>query len=123
MNLGLLRVCRCVRYHSHRGSFLVDAKVVGFALRKGKSAVPMLRRVTRAIAAILLAADLKLSFPYLPSKSNTSDYPSMGKVLKGSNVKQRTGSSMVSVDLLHLAYMDSRRRWERLLCCSWRVVC
>ena len=89
VKLGLLRICRSARAHGHRGSFLVDAQAVGFALRKGRSSASSLRRGVRAVAAIELAADLRLCFPYLPSESNPADFPSRGKVRKRTFMKRR----------------------------------
>ena len=112
VKLGLLRVCRTARFHSHRGSFLVDAKVVGFALRKGRTSAPTLRWGAAAVAAISLAADLKLSFPYLPSESNPADFPSRGKVLKGSKLKRSGAGARIPLGLVRQAYRESRKRWS-----------
>jgi hypothetical protein len=111
VKLGLLRVCRTARFHSHRGSFLVDAKGVGFALQKGRTSAPTLRWGATAVAAISLAADLKLSFPYLPSESNPADFPSRGKVLKGSKLKRSGAGARISSGLVRQAYRESRKRW------------
>mmetsp|Transcript_31927 Transcript_31927/g.101443 ORF Transcript_31927/g.101443 Transcript_31927/m.101443 type:complete len:854 (-) Transcript_31927:1008-3569(-) len=80
VKLALLRLTRVARNHAHRGVVLVDAQAVGFALRKGRTSAPTLKRGVGAVAAICLATDLMLSFPYLPSESNPADFPSRGKV-------------------------------------------
>ena len=103
VKLGLLRICRSARHHGHRGAFLVDAQAVGFALRKGRSSAGSLRRGVCAVAAICLAADLKMSFPYLLSKSNPADFPSRGKVRKRSTLKRPPKRSFSPLDLLDRA--------------------
>ena len=80
VKLGMLRLLRNARHHGHRGNLLVDAQVVGFALRKGRSSAGTLRFGVAAIAALSLVADVKISYPYLPSESNPADYPSRGTV-------------------------------------------
>jgi hypothetical protein len=79
VKLAILRITRNARTHGHRGVVLVDAQAVGYALRKGRSSAGTFRFGVAAIAALSLAADLKLSYPYLPSESNPADYPSRGK--------------------------------------------
>ena len=113
--MGLLRITRTARHHSHRGVVLVDAQAVGFALRKGRSSAGTLRRGVCSAAAISLAADLKLSFPYLPSESNPADFPSRGKVRKRSTVKRRRVPIRCSMELLDRAY---RKAWRRAASCS-----
>ena len=80
VKLALLRLCRNPRLHAHRGVMLVDAQVVGFALRKGRTSAGTLKPTACSIAAVCLAADLKMCYPYLPLESNAADYPSRGKV-------------------------------------------
>ena len=58
---------------------MVDAQAVGFALRKGRSSAGSFRFGVASIAALSLAADLKIVYPYLPSESNPADFPSRGK--------------------------------------------
>ena len=115
VKLGLLRLTRVQRHHAHRGAFLVDAQAVGFALRKGRSSGPSLQPGARAVAAILLAADLKLSFPYLPSESNPADFPSRGKVRKCRKVKRQSKQSIrkTGIEAQERAYRKVFRRWRQ----------
>ena len=83
VRLALLRLTRAQRRHGHRVIVLVDAKVVGSALRKGRTAALTIARGCKACGAIQLAADLKLSFAYLPSESKPVDWPSRNTVRKG----------------------------------------
>ena len=80
VKLALLRLTRNSRNHAHRGVILVDAQAVGHALRKGRSSAGTFRFGVAAIAALSLIADMKISYPYLPSESNPADYPSRGSV-------------------------------------------
>merc|ERR1711990_753317 len=113
VKLGLLRTCRSVRAHGCRGCFLVDAQAVGFALRKGRSSAPSLRRGVRAVAAIELAADLRLCFPYLPSESNPADWPSRGKVRKRAFTKRPKRVTRLPLEMLERAYRKVFRRWRQ----------
>lgn len=112
VKLALLRLTRSSRMHGHRGAILVDAQAVGFALRKGRTSAGTLRRGVCAAAAVSLAADLKLSFPYLPSESNPADYPSRGKVRKRTGKKKHTHPQRCSVELMARAYRRANRRWR-----------
>ena len=113
VKLGLLRLTRRPRFHGHRGAFLVDAQVVGYALGKGRSSAPSLKRGVLAVAVITLAADLRLVYPYLPSESNPADYPSRGKVRK--RPKRRAAMLAKScLDLLERAYRKAFRRRRQL---------
>ena len=113
VKLGLLRITRRQRCHGHRGAFLVDAQGVGFALRKGRSSAVTLRPGARAVAAICLAADLKMSYPYLPSESNPADYPSRGKVRKRP-LKRAAVPAPSSLDILERVYRKAHRRRRQL---------
>ena len=113
VKLGLLRVTRNARNHGHRGSFLVDAQVLGHALAKGRSSARSLKRGVRAIGAISLAADLRLVYPYLPSESNPADYPSRGKVRKRAK-RPAPRPARDHLDLLEHAYRKAFRRRRRL---------
>ena len=111
VRLALLRLTRSSRLHGHRGVLLVDAQVGGFALRKGRSSATTIWRGCCAVAALELAADLKLVFPYLPSESNPADYPSRGVVRKR-HVKRKKDSGRLAV--LEELEMRSRRALRRL---------
>jgi hypothetical protein len=50
------------------------------------------------VAAISLAADLKLSFPYLPSESNPADFPSRGRVRKRTKFQPRRRTQQSKFD-------------------------
>ena len=62
------------------------------------------------MAAVCLAADLKLSFPYLPSESNPADFPSRGKVRKRTCKTRPKPPQRCSVELLERAYRCASRR-------------
>ena len=114
VKLGLLRLTRQARFHGHRGAFLVDAQVVGHALGKGRSSARSLKCGVRSVAAITLAADLRLVYPYLPSESNPADYPSRGKVRK--RAKRRAAVPHKSrLELLERAYRKAFRRRRQLV--------
>lgn len=66
------------RFH-HRAPILVDAKVVTGAASKGRSSAGALRGPLRALAALLLSADVLLRLVYIPSEDNPADSPSRGK--------------------------------------------
>jgi site-specific DNA-cytosine methylase len=110
VKMALLRLTRSGSLHSHRGVVLVDAQAVGFALQKGRSSAGTLRRGVGAVAAISLAADLKLSYPYLPSESNPADFPSRGKVKKSSLKPRHRPPKCSSIELLDRAYRRALRR-------------
>ena len=79
VKLAILRITRNARTHSRRGIILVDARTVGSALRKGRSSAVSFHFGVTAIAAVSLAVDLELSYPYLPSESNPADFPNRAK--------------------------------------------
>jgi hypothetical protein len=111
VKLGLLRLTRSSRLHRMRGSFLVDAQVVCGVLAKGRSSAATMKRGAMAVAAISLACELKLFFPYVPSESNPSDFASRGKTRWRSAVPRRSKAPQPSVtDLRVKAYRASLRR-------------
>ena len=112
VKLGLLRYTRCARRHSHRGVIMVDARAVGGALQKGRTSAGTLKRGIRSIAALSLACDLKLSFPYLPSESNPADFPSRGRVYRRTTKSAVRKPKRCSLELLERAYRKAARRWR-----------
>ena len=112
VKMALLRLTRSQSCHAHRGVVLVDAQAVGYALQKGRSSAGTLRRGVCAVSAISLAADLKLSYPYLPSESNPADFPSRGKVKKRTLKRPRRAPQRCSPELLARAYRQALRRWR-----------
>ena len=78
--LGLRRLTREARHHRSRGSSLVDAQAVMGALNKGRSSSGILGHPVSQAAALLLAADLKMRFAYLPSELNPAGALSRGFV-------------------------------------------
>ena len=76
--LGLRWLTRDVSSHETRVTFLVDAKAVVGALRKGRTSAHTLKRALRRCAAIAVAADLLMHVAYVPSESNPSDWASRG---------------------------------------------
>jgi len=76
--LGLRRLFRGSKACRHRFLFLVDAQAVQGALQGGRSSAPTLRRCVARAAALMLAADARPRFAYLPSESNPADAPSRG---------------------------------------------
>ena len=65
------------------------------------------------VAAIELAADLRLCFPYLPSESNPADSPSRGKVRKRTFIKRRKPVQRSHLEVLERAYRKVFRRWRQ----------
>ena len=57
----------------------VDARAVLFAILKGRSSAPTLRRPLRAIAAHVLAGNLLIYPFWVPTEHNPADGPSRGK--------------------------------------------
>ena len=78
MVLGLRRLARSQRGHCHRVAFLVDAKAVLGALKKGRSSAKTLRHPVSQAGAIALACAWKVTYAYMPSESNPADDPSRG---------------------------------------------
>ena len=68
--------------HSRQGAFLVDARAVMGALRKGRSSAPTLRHPLRVVSALCLACDWTWRYHYVPSESNAADWPSRGTVYR-----------------------------------------
>ena len=87
--------------------------MVGHALGKGRSSAPSLKHGVRSVAAITLAADLRLVYPYLPSESNPADYPSRGKVRKRGK-RRAAASPKSSLELLERVYRKAARRRRQL---------
>ena len=76
--LAVRRLVRRPRLHSHRMLFLMDAISVLSALQKGRSSAPSLRICVRRISALVLAANLRIRYGYIPSEWNPADAPSRG---------------------------------------------
>jgi hypothetical protein len=112
VKMALLRYTRRSRTHSHRGVVLVDARAIGFGLQKGRSSGRSLLFGSKAVAAVALACDLKLSYPYLPSDSNPADYPSRGTHYKRTVIKRATKPHYSSIELRERAYRQAFRRWR-----------
>jgi hypothetical protein len=113
VKLAVLRLCRNRRLHGHRGVVLVDAQAVGFALRKGRSSAGTLRPGTCAIAALSLAADLRLVFPYLPSESNPADYPSRNKLKVRTKFRKPRTVRRCAAELLERHSRRAQRAWRQ----------
>ena len=109
VKLAVLRLTRSPRNHAHRGVLLVDAQAVGHALRKGRSSAASFRFGIAAVAALSLAADIKLSYPYLPSESNPADYPSRGLVRRRTDKKKGGVRRRSSLDMLERRCRKLRR--------------
>jgi len=109
--LSLRRLLRDVRLHRARAPFLVDARAVMDALRKGRSSAPTLRYPVRQCAALLLAADVRMHFGYIPSESNPADPPSRG--IRGSLPRRRKVNSN-KFDKLTAAMYHRARAARRL---------
>lgn len=115
VRLAILRMTRSSRMHGHRGVMLVDARAVGHALQKGRSSAWTLRRGIAAVAAVSLAADVKLTFPYMPSESNPADMPSRGKCLHRS---KRHDLRKPAVSRFEKRMQSERRAIRRLRQCG-----
>lgn len=74
----LKNVARCRRNHSKRIVVLTDAQALLFAVRKGRSSSPNFGFATMTIAAVCLAADLRVHPAYTPSRWNAADSDSRG---------------------------------------------
>ena len=105
--IGMRRLSRKPRLHSHRGVFLVDAQAVRAALQKGRSSAGTLRHPVAQAAAVCLACDWRWRFAYLPSESNPADDPSRGVCLVRSREKP-----------LHARKSDLFRKTRRRLRCA-----
>ena len=113
VKMSLLRYTRKTRTHSHRGVVLVDARAIGFGLQKGRSSGRSLVFGSRAVAAVTLACNLKLRYPYLPSESNPADHPSRGKRYVRSIRKKVAKPVFCSLELQARAYRQAMRRWRQ----------
>ena len=90
--LALRRLGRRACWHQHRGSFLVDAQAVLYALQKGRSSAGTLRWPVRKAGALSLACGWRWRYCYLPSESNPADAPSRGEAPR---VRARAGGNDV----------------------------
>ena len=116
VKLALLRVTRQRRHHGHRGVVLVDARAVGFTLQKGRTSAKTLWRGCLGVAAICLATDLKLAFPYVPSESNAADFPSRGLVRRRT---RRRKPQKLAKSKFEEARSAERRALRHLRACGW----
>jgi hypothetical protein len=78
--------------HSHRGVFLVDARAVMGALRKGRTSAATLQHPLRMVSALCLACDWTWRYHYVPSESNAADWPSRGLCYRRERARQRRRS-------------------------------
>ena len=111
----LLTLRRLVRsggqQHSHV-MLLVDATAVVGALRKGRSSAPTLKHVTQNIAALALAAGIRLHVLYVHTSSNPADAPSRGIRTRPKPAPQRAAERRVR----KLYTKDGQQRqWHRFL--------
>ena len=113
VKLALLRTMRKRRTHSCRGVVLVDARAIGYGLDKGRSSGRSLVFGSKAVAAISLACNLKLTFPYIPSESNPADFSSRGTHYKRSVKRRPNKHSHDSLQLQERAYRRAYRRWRQ----------
>jgi hypothetical protein len=116
--MALLRVARSSCFHGSRGVMLVDATAVGSALRKGRSSAGSFKRGMSAAAAVLLAADLAFSFPYLPSESNPADWPSRGRVRVRPREIARSKKKIKAVSKFDARVKSLRQSIRRLVQCG-----
>ena len=86
---GLRVLSRSVGLYGRRGAFLVDAKAVMGALRKGRSSAPTLRHPICRCAALCIACDWTFRFHYVPSESTAADWPSRGLFYHRERARQR----------------------------------
>jgi hypothetical protein len=78
--LAYLRwVLRTPHRHGRRVVVLIDSKVWIGAAAKGRSASWKLNRLLRQVAALVMAAGLRLHLVFVPSKHNPSDAASRGR--------------------------------------------
>jgi hypothetical protein len=86
---GLRILSRSPGQHRRRGVFLVDARAVMGALRKGRTSAPTLWHPIRRCAALCLTCDWSLRFHYIPSESNAADWPSRGAIYSRERARQK----------------------------------
>jgi hypothetical protein len=105
---------RQAKWHRQRALFLVDAKALQYAARKGRSSARNFVNGLRGIAATSIAADLRLHFGYIASAHNPGDPPSRGLINKqrlkgcGSN-SSKTSASSSFVKHIHFLKRSIRR--------------
>lgn len=75
LGIAVHTITRQVESHRQRVLLLVDAKVLLFAARKGRSSAPNFIHGLKGIAAVSLAADLRMHFGYIASSHNPGDPP------------------------------------------------
>ena len=71
---------------------LVDARALGFAIRKGRTSAFHLAPAIRKASAASLAADLRIYPAYIPSAWNPADPASRGKLSRVSRARRRVHS-------------------------------
>ena len=89
LGIAVRAISRQAMCHRQRVLLLVDAKALLFAVRKGRSSAPSFIHGLRGIAALALAADLRMHFGYIASAHNPADPPSRGAVNKCGKVQRR----------------------------------
>ena len=89
---------------------LVDSNVVRCAISKGRSSSRALGAMLRRFCASLLASDLYVTTPYLPTRLNPADDPTRDKPIRqpvaGLDLEQ-----WLEDDIYSLSRLPLRRRW------------
>ena len=110
---GAILVVLIMMFGPVSGAHFNPAVTLAFALRKEISiGYAGSYIVVQAVAAISLGADLRLSYPYLPSEWNPANYPSRGKVRKRAAKRPAKHPVYSSIDLVARAYRQASRRWR-----------
>ena len=91
LGIAVRAISRQAASHRMRVLLLVDAKALLYSVRKGRSSAPNFIHSLRGIAALALAADLRLHIGYIASAHNPADAPSRGALNKCGKVRSRVG--------------------------------
>lgn len=78
VTLAMWRLTRSISNHAHRHVFLLDAKALLFALRKGRSSSRAFKLHLQKIGALVVCADILPYCGYIPTSCNPGDPPSRG---------------------------------------------
>ena len=129
--IAIRNVARQSKHHRKRCLFLVDAKALMFAVKKWRSPAANFIHSLREVAALALAADLRLHVGYIESTHNPGDPPSRWKFNQANTCKQSSARSRSSKgsnhfhilkrSVRHLHKCGTLRR--RRVCPSWSSTC
>ena len=90
--LASRRITRSTKHHGHRHVFLLDAKALIFALRKGRSSSAAFKTQLQKAGALHVCGDVQAVFGYIPTACNPGDPSSRGVRARANLVKKRCKS-------------------------------